>query len=119
MKKPGKKILSILAIPEPEEEQRVWRKVLQEAGGMPFPSLTPEEILHMRQAGDKINEILKTLSPREELIVRRCVMNGETRDKVAKYFGTTEERIRAIEGLALRKLRHPKNSKLLQEFAKV
>jgi len=65
-------------------------------------------------------EVLKTLSPREEKIVkmRFGLQDGSehTLEEVGQYFAVTRERIRQIEAKALRKLRHPSRSYRLRTF---
>ncbi|MBI5588208.1 MAG: RNA polymerase sigma factor RpoD [Deltaproteobacteria bacterium] len=68
-----------------------------------------------------MNEVLSTLSPREEKVLRMRFGIGETKDhtleEVGAYFNVTRERIRQIEAKALRKLRHPKRCKKLKTFS--
>lgn len=65
-------------------------------------------------------EVLKTLSPREEKIVRMRfgLQDGSehTLEEIGLYFAVTRERIRQIEAKALRKLRHPSRSFRLKTF---
>ena len=60
-------------------------------------------------------EVLSTLTPREEQVLklRFGIEDGRTRtlEEVGKQFHVTRERIRQIEAKALRKLRHPSRSK--------
>ena len=69
---------------------------------------------------DQLLQILDTLSPREEKVIRlRFGLNdgrSMTLEEVGKVFHVTRERIRQIETKALRKLRHPTRSKLLKEY---
>lgn len=68
----------------------------------------------------QINQVLETLSPREERVLRKRFGIGETTDhtleEVGQDFEVTRERIRQIEAKALRKLRHPSRSKKLKSF---
>ena len=68
-----------------------------------------------------MNEVLSTLSPREEKVLRMRFGIGENKDhtleEVGAYFNVTRERIRQIEAKALRKLRHPKRCKKLKTFS--
>ena len=68
-----------------------------------------------------MNEVLSTLSPREEKVLRMRFGIGENKDhtleEVGEYFNVTRERIRQIEAKALRKLRHPKRCKKLKTFS--
>jgi RNA polymerase primary sigma factor len=74
------------------------------------------------QAGlrDAIAEVLASLTPREERIVRMRYGLGMTSDhtleEVGKTFSVTRERIRQIEAKALRKLKHPSRSRMLRSF---
>ena len=68
----------------------------------------------------KVEEVLGTLSPREARVLRmRFGLCGErpyTLEEVGQKFGLTRERIRQIEGRALRRLRHPRRARQLQEY---
>ncbi|MCH6546333.1 MAG: sigma-70 family RNA polymerase sigma factor, partial [Deltaproteobacteria bacterium] len=69
----------------------------------------------------QISMVLGTLTPREEKILRKRFGIGESTDhtleEVGQDFDVTRERIRQIEAKALRKLRHPHQSKKLRSFA--
>jgi RNA polymerase primary sigma factor len=67
------------------------------------------------------DEVLATLSPREEKVIKMRYGLGpvgeeHTLEEVGKDFSVTRERIRQIEAKALRKLRHPSRSRLLKAF---
>jgi len=68
-----------------------------------------------------MSEVLATLSPREEKVLRMRFGIGEMKDhtleEVGAFFNVTRERIRQIEAKALRKLRHPKRCKKLKTFS--
>jgi RNA polymerase primary sigma factor len=65
-------------------------------------------------------EVLSTLAPREARILsmRFGLDDGVvyTLDEVGQRFGLTRERIRQIEGKALRRLRHPRRSRQLKDY---
>ena len=69
---------------------------------------------------EQLNEVLKTLTPREESVLklRFGLEDGRTRtlEEVGKEFNITRERIRQIEAKALRKLCHPSRSKRLRDY---
>ena len=69
---------------------------------------------------DRVREVLKTLTPREEKVLKMRfgidVASEHTLEEVGKDFSVTRERIRQIEVKALRKLRHPSRSKRLLAF---
>ena len=69
---------------------------------------------------EKIREVLKTLTPREEKVLKMRfgidVASEHTLEEVGKDFSVTRERIRQIEVKALKKLRHPSRSKKLGAF---
>ena len=69
---------------------------------------------------DQTRKVLKTLTPREEKVLRMRFGIGEksdhTLEEVGQDFEVTRERIRQIEAKALRKLRHPSRSKQLRSF---
>ena len=69
---------------------------------------------------EQLAEVLSTLTPREEKVLRLRfgLEDGRSRtlEEVGKEFNVTRERIRQIEAKALRKLRHPSRSKKLKDF---
>ncbi len=80
----------------------------------------PDEAFLNSHISKKIRELLTVLSPREEKIIRLRFGIGEERtytlEEVGKKFGVTKERIRQIESLAIRKLKHPNRRKSLKNF---
>ena len=83
-------------------------------------SPAPAEIASYSLLKEQINEVLHTLTPREEhvLKLRFGLEDGRTRtlEEVGSEFHITRERIRQIEAKALRKLRHPGRSKRLKDY---
>ncbi len=83
-------------------------------------SPAPEEAVSYTVLREQIIEVLHTLTPREEevLKLRFGLKDGKTRtlEEVGEVFGITRERIRQIEAKALRKLRHPSRSKRLKDY---
>jgi RNA polymerase primary sigma factor len=81
---------------------------------------TPTQSAYQNLLRDKIEEVLTTLSPREARILRLRfgLHNGRsyTLEEVGQKFGLTRERIRQIEGKALRRLRHPRRSRQLRDY---
>jgi len=81
---------------------------------------TPSDMTYSRLLKDKIEEMLATLTPREARILRLRfgLQNGRsyTLEEVGQKFGLTRERIRQIEGRALRRLRHPRRSRHLRDY---
>ena len=69
---------------------------------------------------EQLEEVLATLTPREQQVLRMRfgLVDGKphTLEEVGKEFDVTRERIRQIESKALRKLRHPSRSKKLRDF---
>jgi len=69
---------------------------------------------------EQLEEVLDSLTPREEKVLRLRfgLDDGRSRtlEEVGQVFGVTRERIRQIEAKALRKLRHPSRSKKLKDF---
>lgn len=81
---------------------------------------TPVDAVVNDDLKEKVREVLKTLTPREERVLKMRfgidVASEHTLEEVGKDFSVTRERIRQIEVKALRKLRHPSRSKKLQTF---
>jgi len=81
---------------------------------------TPMEAVVNDDLKEKVREILKTLTPREEKVLKMRfgidVASEHTLEEVGKDFSVTRERIRQIEVKALRKLRHPSRAKRLESF---
>jgi RNA polymerase primary sigma factor len=81
---------------------------------------SPSEAVINLNLREQTAEVLKTLSPREEKIVkmRFGLADGSehTLEEVGQQFAVTRERIRQIEAKALRKLRHPSRSHRLRAF---
>ena len=83
-------------------------------------ALEPAEAASFTLLKEQLVEVLKTLTPREEKVLRLRfgIEDDRTRtlEEVGKEFNVTRERIRQIEAKALRKLRHPSRSKKLKDF---
>lgn len=82
--------------------------------------LSPYEQANRNLLKEQLSEVLKTLSEREEKVLRfRYGLDDgcpRTLEEVGKIFKVTRERIRQIEVKALRKLRHPSRRKRLEDF---
>ena len=80
----------------------------------------PSQATVSSNMGEKTREALKSLTAREEKVLRMRFGVDEVKDhtleEVGQDFDVTRERIRQIEAKALRKLRHPSRSKLLKSF---
>ena len=80
----------------------------------------PAEAASATLLKEQLVDVLSTLTPREEKVLklRFGFEDGRTRtlEEVGKEFNVTRERIRQIEAKALRKLRHPSRSKKLKDF---
>ncbi len=83
-------------------------------------AMTPGETVEATMRKEQLLEVLNTLTPREEKVLRLRygIDDGKIRtlEEVGKEFNVTRERIRQIEAKALRKLRHPSRSKKLKAF---
>jgi RNA polymerase primary sigma factor len=81
---------------------------------------TPTQSAYDNLLREKVEEVLSTLTPREARILRLRfgLQNGRsyTLEEVGQKFGLTRERIRQIEGKALRRLRHPRRSRQLRDY---
>ncbi len=80
----------------------------------------PQDAATFRLLKEQLVDVLGTLTPREEKVLRLRfgLDNGRARtlEEVGKEFNVTRERIRQIEAKALRKLRHPSRSKKLKDY---
>jgi RNA polymerase primary sigma factor len=98
-----------------EDEDATLRDFIEDQN-----TIKPDEATFNTALSEKIRELLKTLSPREEKIIRLRFGIGEreacTLEEVGNKFGVTKERVRQIESMALRKLKHPNRIKLLKNF---
>ena len=92
----------------PEEDSRLMDFIRDE------DALAPDEAALKTITNEDIDGVLKTLTPREEAVIRLRfgLMDGRchTLEDVGSEFNVTRERIRQIEAKALRKLRHPVRS---------
>jgi RNA polymerase primary sigma factor len=84
-------------------------------------SVSPIEAVIMRTLKDHTESVLKSLTPREEQVLKLRFGIGDgtehTLEEVGRTFNVTRERIRQIEYKALRKLRHPSRAHLLKPFS--
>ena len=80
----------------------------------------PAEAAASNLLRDQLNEVLDTLTEREQKVLRlRFGMDdgrARTLEEVGKEFQVTRERIRQIEAKALRRLRHPSKSRKLKDY---
>ena len=80
----------------------------------------PAEAAAFTMLKEQLTDVLDTLTPREEKVLRlRFGLDdgrARTLEEVGREFNVTRERIRQIEAKALRKLRHPSRSKKLKDF---
>jgi RNA polymerase primary sigma factor len=83
-------------------------------------SPSPAQVTYLNLLRERLDEALATLSPREARILRLRFGLGHERaytlEEVGRKFGLTRERIRQIEGKALRRLRRPTMARLLREY---
>jgi RNA polymerase primary sigma factor len=84
-------------------------------------SMSPIDAVIMRTLKDHTETVLKSLTPREEQVLKLRFGIGDgtehTLEEVGRTFNVTRERIRQIEYKALRKLRHPTRAHLLKPFS--
>ena len=82
--------------------------------------VSPQQALLNANLAENTRNVLATLAPREEQVLKMRFGIGErsnhTLEEVGQDFEVTRERIRQIEAKALRKLRHPSRSRLLRGF---
>ncbi|EKB57146.1 RNA polymerase sigma factor RpoD [Falseniella ignava] len=121
---PAEKVREILKIaqepvsletPIGEEDDSHLGDFIEDEGALSPEAFTAGSLLR-----EQLEEVLDTLTDREENVLRlRFGLddgNIRTLEQVGKVFGVTRERIRQIEAKALRKLRHPSRSKQLKDF---
>ncbi len=81
---------------------------------------SPAQVAYENMLRERVDEVLSTLTPREARVIRLRFGLGQDRpytlEEVGKKFGLTRERIRQIEGKALRRLRQPSRARLLREL---
>jgi RNA polymerase primary sigma factor len=82
--------------------------------------MSPIDAVLVSNLQDQTRKVLKTLTPREEQVLKMRFGVGDgsehTLEEVGRSFNVTRERIRQIESKALRKLRHPSRAKKLRPF---
>ncbi len=82
--------------------------------------ISPGDAIVNFNLAEQTRDVLRTLTPREEKVLRMRFGIGEksdhTLEEVGRDFSVTRERIRQIEAKALRKLRHPSRSRKLKSF---
>lgn len=82
--------------------------------------MAPDEATILDNLRVSLRRVLKTLSPREEMVLRmRFGIDTAvdlTLEEVGESFSVTRERIRQIEAKALKKLKHPSRRNLLHSF---
>lgn len=122
---PPEKIKSILAITkEPvsldkpighDDEDSLLGDFIEDKG-----TISPERMAERTLLKKQMDDVLKTLTPREERVIRLRfgIDDGyhRTLEEVGNIFSVTRERIRQIEDKALKKLRHPTRSGVLMKF---
>jgi RNA polymerase primary sigma factor len=83
-------------------------------------AISPIDSVIFANLKDQTRKVLKTLTPREELVLKMRFGVGDgsehTLEEVGRSFNVTRERIRQIESKALRKLRHPSRATKLKPF---
>jgi len=83
-------------------------------------SMTPADAAAYQMLREQLSEVLQTLTPREEMVIRlRYGLDDgrpRTLEEVGQQFQITRERIRQIEVKALRKIKHPSRAKFLKDY---
>jgi len=121
---PTKKVLWLLQVarvpvslesPVGEEEDTELGTFLEDQS-----TPTPLQAIYQKMLRERVDEVLSSLTPREARILRmRFGLDGShpyTLEEVGAKFGLTRERIRQIEGKALRRLRHPCYARRLRDY---
>ncbi len=104
-----------LESPIGEEENSHLGDFIEDRNALPPVDAASKQLLK-----EQIDEVLSTLTPREQRVLqlRFGLEDGRSRtlEEVGKEFNVTRERIRQIEAKALRKLRHPSRSRKLKDY---
>ncbi len=104
-----------LESPMGEEENSQLGDFIEDRNALPPSDAATRQLLK-----NQIDEVLSTLTPREQRVLqlRFGLEDGRSRtlEEVGKEFSVTRERIRQIEAKALRKLRHPSRSRKLRDY---
>jgi RNA polymerase primary sigma factor len=104
-----------LETPIGEEEDSHLGDLIEDKG-----VISPSDMIIDVNLAEHTRKILASLTPREDKILRMRFGIGEksdhTLEEVGQDFGITRERIRQIEAVALRRLRHPSRAKQLKHF---
>ncbi|HEX9639669.1 MAG TPA: RNA polymerase sigma factor RpoD [Acidobacteriota bacterium] len=104
-----------LETPIGEEEDSHLGDFIEDRG-----AVSPVESVISINLREQTQKVLKTLTPREEMVLKMRFGVGDgsehTLEEVGRNFTVTRERIRQIEAKALRKLRHPSRSRKLKSF---
>lgn len=89
---------------------------------IPDDGLNPLQFTEKQAFREEVNNILQTLTPREETVIRMRLgfddNRAKTLEEVGRELGVTRERIRQIETKAIRRLRHPSRIKRLLDYKK-
>ena len=124
-----------LSITNPEKYRKIWyvlsdkgvkKDFLDVAETIPYSSNiadttspTAEDELSAKELKSTITEVLSTLTPREERVLRMRFGIGveeATSEKISEEYSVTRGRILQIQGKALRKLKHPSCARKLRSF---
>jgi RNA polymerase primary sigma factor len=104
-----------LESPIGEEEDSPLGNSIEDRNALPPVDIASKQLLK-----EQIEDVLGTLTPREQRVLqlRFGLEDGRSRtlEEVGKEFNVTRERIRQIEAKALRKLRHPSRSRRLKDY---
>ena len=79
-------------------------------------TVNSDDHIEQLELSNTIRDVLLTLTPREERVIRDRFFNNKTLEEVGHFFTITRTRVRQIEAKALRKLRHPSRSRKLRSF---
>lgn len=93
------------------ELKNVEKSLEQDLFSQPISESNPSLYADMRE---KLFEALTTLTSREEKVIKMRFFDDMTLEEVGLHFGVGKERVRQIEGKALRKLRHPARTRKLE-----
>ena len=79
-------------------------------------TVNSDDHIEQLELSNTIRNVLLTLTPKEERVIRERFFNNKTLEEVGQIFSVTRNRITQIEAKALRKMKHPSRARKLRSF---